>query len=197
MELLQGAQGVQQLNVAAMTFMLNSVAPSTSQQYSSHLKQYVDFCQLRNLTAFPLYQQNLVLFAAQLAKSLSHSGIQGHLVAIKFMSAVHGFSNPNTFPSFPRLYLTLRVTKRLQGSTHKKKRRRWITPTLLKVLHCNLLNSSMLYEDKLMMWAAMLTAFFGFLRISEYTSVCTHSFDNQHHTLLQGCDNYTSYFTVF
>ena len=67
------------LNVAAITFMLNSVAPSTSRQYSSHLKQYVDFCQLRNLTAFPLHQQNLVLFAAHLDKSLSHSGIQGHL----------------------------------------------------------------------------------------------------------------------
>ena len=66
MERLQGAQGIQQLNVAAMTFMLNSVAPSTLRQYSLHLKQYVDFCQLRNLTMFPLHQQTLVLFAAYL-----------------------------------------------------------------------------------------------------------------------------------
>ena len=36
----------------------------------------------------------------------------------------------------------------------------------------------MLYKDKLMTWAAMLTAFFGFLRISEYTSLHSHSIDS-------------------
>ena len=115
--------------------MLNSVAPSTSRQYSSYIRQYVAFCQLRNLTAFPLDQQNLVLFVSYLAKSVSHGAIQGHLAAIKFQSAVHGFSSLQEFPSFHRLYLTLHGIKRMQGGTYRKKKRLPITPNLLKV--CN------------------------------------------------------------
>ena len=157
--------------------MLNSVAPSTSRKYSSHLQRYVEFCQKRNLAAFPLHQQNLVLFASNLAKTSSYSNIKGHLAAIKFMAEVHGFSSTKTFTYFHRLYLTLRGIKRTHGNKHKKPKRNPITPNLLRTIHFNLHNSSMLYEDKLMMWAAMLTAFFGFLRISEYTSTYTRTFE--------------------
>ena len=47
---------------------------------------------------------------------------------------------------------------------------------MLLSIKFNLFNSSLIYNNKLMIWAAMLTAFFGFLRASEYTSPYTNSF---------------------
>ena len=52
-----------------------------------------------------------------------------------------------------------------------------ITPTILKQININLFNSSRPYEDKVMLWAALLTGFYGFLRVSEYTSDRKTSFD--------------------
>ena len=156
--------------------MLNSVAPSTSQQYSSYVRHYVAFCQLRNLTAFPLYQfGTLCVIFGQVGFTWCYTRSLG---SYKVPVCSSWVSSLQEFPSFHRLYLTLRGIKRIQGSTYRKKKRLPITPNLLKVLHVNLFNSSMLYEDKLMTWAAMLTAFFGFLRISEYTSLHSHSFDS-------------------
>ena len=54
-----------------------------------------------------------------------------------------------------------------------------MTPDLLRILKFNLFNSSMVYEDKTMVWAAMLTAFFGLLRVSEYTSKSGLLYDNE------------------
>ena len=48
---------------------------------------------------------------------------------------------------------------------------------MLEEIKFNLFNSSKIYEDKLMLWSAMLTAFFGFLQVSEYTSTFVKSYD--------------------
>ena len=48
---------------------------------------------------------------------------------------------------------------------------------MLSSIKFQLFNSSKRYGDKLMLWAAMLTAFFGFLRVSEYTSTFVSSYD--------------------
>ena len=63
----------------------------------------------------------------------------------------------------------------MQGDKYNIKKRSPITP--LEEIKFNLLNSSKIYEDKLMLWSAMLTAFFGFLRVSEYTSTFVKSYD--------------------
>ena len=52
-----------------------------------------------------------------------------------------------------------------------------ITSPLLLTLGRNLWNSSTKFTDKVMLWAAMLTAFYGFLRVSEYTSSHTKSYN--------------------
>jgi hypothetical protein len=47
---------------------------------------------------------------------------------------------------------------------------------MLSTIKFNLFNSSVHYNDKLMIWAAMATAFFGFLLLSAYTSSHVNSF---------------------
>ena len=81
------------------------------------------------------------------------------------------------FVSFNRLYLVIRGIKKSQGNRFHKVKRTPITPSILQVIRYHLFNSSRLFEDKLMLWAAMLCAFFGFMRVSEYTSTHVNSFD--------------------
>ena len=88
--------------------------------------------------------------------------------AIKFQAELLGY-DPNISP-FNRLYRVIRGIKRAQGSHFKKPPRIPITPPLLNLIGCKLWNSSYHFMDKIMIWAAMTTAFHGFLRVSEYTA---------------------------
>ena len=100
-----------------------------------------------------------------------------HLVALRFFSQALGY--PAIFDKSPRLARLVRGIKRYQGNRHTRPKRTPITPLLLRKLGVNLFRSPMLLLDKQMIWAAMLSAFFGFLRISEYTSQWTRGYDPQ------------------
>ena len=151
----------------ASVFMDKSIAPSTARKYSGHFKRYIEFCRARNLQAFPVQQQNLILWCTFLAKDIAYCSIKAHLVAIKFYAEVHRYQTE--ISSFHRLYLTLRGIRRVHKNKHAKQKRLPITPDLLRKIYFNLQNSSTRYKDKLMLKAAMLTEFFAFLRISQYT----------------------------
>ena len=129
-----------------------------------------------NLMAFPLQQSNVILFATELAKTISLSAINIQLAGIKFTAHKYGYSED--FSQFRRLYLLLRGVKRSQGLLVKKRKRAPVTPSMLYEMKVHLFNSTRNYFDKQMLWAAMLCAFFGFLRVSEYTSPKAKTFDN-------------------
>ena len=77
--------------------------------------------------------------------------------------------DPDLTP-YKRLYRVIRGIRKTQGARFKKPPRIPITPPLLTLLGTKLWNSSTKFQDKAMLWAAMLTAFYGFLRVSEYTA---------------------------
>ena len=124
---------------------------------------------------FPVFENNLVLFASQLGIKLSYSNVKIHLSAVKFYAHLHGFNND--FKNFTRLYMVVRGIKKSQGNKFMKPKRNPVTPRMLEIIKFHLFNSSHRYEDKLMIWSAMLVAFFGFLRASEYTSKCVKSYE--------------------
>jgi hypothetical protein len=97
------------------------------------------------------------------------------MAAVKHFSVISG--HVTQFKDFNRLYLLTKGIRRAQGSSRSVAKRLPITPSLLKRISQNLFNSSRLYEDKVMLWAAIITAFFGFLRVSEYTSTHKTKFD--------------------
>ena len=138
-------------------------------QYSSCLEIFLDWARTWNLVAFPLHEHNLILYASKLGLTSSYSNIKKHLAALKFYSVAHGLS----IGTFNRLYLVVRGIRKSQGPKYKKAKRLPVSPDMLRTIKFNLFNSSQRYEDKLMIWAAMVTAFFGFLRVSEYTSKTT------------------------
>ena len=146
-----------------------SIATGTRRNYQSAVNSYRSFCLQHNLVAFPPCQQDLILFATHIASFSSHSNVKLHLSAIKHTATVAGYDIP--FKDFERLYLLLRGIKRSQGNSHSLPKRLPITPTLLRAMNQRLFNSSRIFEDKVMLWAAITTAFFGFLRVSEYTTL--------------------------
>ena len=152
-----------------------SIAPNTRRNYDAAVRTYINFCYHLRLVAFPALEHNLILFCTHLASYSSHDNIKVHLAAIKHHAIIEGFPTP--LKDFDRLYLSVRGIKRSLGSSRSLPKRLPITPSLLRVIHHNLFNSSRLFQDKIMIWAAITTAFFGFLRISEYTSTHKTSHD--------------------
>ena len=163
------------LTELAQRYIAASVAPSTKQQYDRNFHVYRRFCNKYRLQLFPLVQESLILFATHMAHKISHQNISSKLSAVKYFSQLHGYDTD--FSTFHRLYRLIRGIKRTQANKFSKPKRLPITPPLLHIFRSKLWTFPMLYVDKLMIWAAMLTAFFGFLRISEYTSSHVKSYD--------------------
>lgn len=160
---------MQFLDNKSKEFINRSIASSTSSQYSACLDKFLQWTRTWNLVAFPLHEQNLVLFVSNLALTSSYGNIKKHLAALKFFSVAHNLP----VGTFNRLYLVVRGIRKSQGPEFRRNKRLPVSPDMLRTIKFNLFNSSQRYEDKLMLWAAMVTAFFGFLRVSEYTSKTT------------------------
>ena len=174
-------QTLTQLEALSQRYINNSLAPSTVRGYTAALRTYRYFCCGHNLSAFPVSERTLLLFATHISSYSSYTNIKKHMAAIKHFSVVSGLTT--RFQDFERLYLLIRGIRRAQGTAHSVPQRRPITPAMLRVIRRNLFNSTRFHEDKIMIWAAITTAFFGFLRVSEYTSPHKSKFD-PHVTLL-------------
>ena len=168
-------QSIDQLTETSLTYLNMAIAPSTNQNYSAALRTYESFCHHHKQPPFPPLEQTLVLFATHIASYSSHSNIKIHMAAIKHFAIIKGCTPQ--FERFHRLYLLIRGIKRSQGTSRSIPKRHPITPLLLHTINKNLFSSSRLYEDKVMLWTAILVAFFGFLRVSEYTSTHKTKYD--------------------
>ena len=165
---------MEQQTRALLSFTL---APSTVRSYKSCFNRYTSFCNYYRLRSLPTNENNLMTFATHLAGNSSYSNIKLHLAAIRHFDILSGNSNFDS-PK-PRLFMLLRAIKRKQGNAHRKPSRIPITPSLLIKIHTYLLHSNISPLNRRMLWAAATTAFFGFLRSSEFVSPTTKSFDPQ------------------
>ena len=166
---------LEELSATANRLLVAAVAPSTYDNYSSSFEKYKVFCRHHKLGALPAEESTLILFATELSHTHSHSSIKVHMSAIAYHSVINGC--PVNFAHCRKLYYLLRGIKRTQGKKHRRKKRAPITPSTLKDINAHLFRSSRPYNDKVMLWAALLTAFYGFLRVSEYTSYRKTTYD--------------------
>ena len=147
-----------------------SLAPSTTRSYTSAFQQYLQFCKYHNFKALPIVESNLMLYVTGISQH-STSYIKIHICAVKHYSTLYtGQLNSH----FPRLYLLVRAIKR---KNKKQPKRAPVTLPKLKLVFSHLAASSLPHHDKLMLWAAVTTGFFGFLRCSEYVSPQTRQYD--------------------
>ena len=152
--------------------LCKTLAPSTTRNYKCAFQAYLKFCKTHNLKALPLYETNVMLYVTSIAKS-SVSNVKIHISSIKhFAAVIVGQHNP----PLPRLYMLVRSIKR---QSKKAPKRMPVTLNKLKVIYESLALSSWSQADKCMLWAAVTTAFFGFLRSSEYCSPQTQKFDSE------------------
>ena len=174
-------QTLNHLNNQSLQYLHLALAPSTRSNYTGAIRTYQAFCDHHSLSAYPPTEHTLILYVTHVASYSSHGNIKLHTSAIKYFATVKG--HYIDFTKFAKLYLVIRGIKRAQGKKFSLPPRQPITPQLLHKIQQNLFNSSGRYEDKVMLWAALTTAFYGFLRVSEYTSSHRTKFD-PHTTLL-------------
>lgn len=151
-----------------------AIAPSSQRTYHNGQSSYEKFCQAFHLTRYPLSESTLRLFVTFLARSLSFSSIKTYLAAVRYKNIELGFSLD--FEKLNLLHLLLRGVKRSKGELVRPQRLP-ITLPLMKSLKGSLRTAFYNYQDRIMLWAAFTTAFFGFLRSSEFCSQSKTSFD--------------------
>lgn len=141
-----------------------SLALSTHSSYSSAARSFTHFALLYHCLSpdgclLPASEHTLMLYTTFLAYTHKPQSIKVYLYGVRNLHLEHGLPDPLT--DALQLRRLLRGIKRLKGSAVDS--RLPITPSLLRSFHCLLCTS----YDHLMLWAAILTAFFSFLRSSE------------------------------
>ena len=139
----------------------NALAESTHKTYNSGINKFINFCGTFGYIICPAEESTLLNFIAFMGETLAFSTVKTYLSGVRFLHLSLGFDNP--FAKFPRTKLALKGLKREAAPTRK---RLPVTPQILLLIKRHLTPN---YED-LLFWAATLTAFFGFLRVSEFTT---------------------------
>ena len=165
---------LQKLDAAVAQYRSLTFATSTQQSYRSHLKAYMDYCEMTNQSPLPLTSQNLCRYVAYLATKLSYSSIGKYLNIVRILHLEAGFPNPLSANWI--LSSVMKGVKRDKGSASSQKLA--ITPQILLRLRVQLC----LEEPRdIVFWAACLVAFFGLLRKSNLLPTTPNKFSTQTH----------------
>lgn len=154
------------LNTELHNYVDMSLAENTKKAYLAGEKQYNNFCQSFKVNqVVPTTENTLCYFAVFLARTVKHSTIKSYLCGVKHLHLKYGV--PLELENFQQLQYIMRGIKRSQGNTTKPR-----LPITIK--HLSLFKEFLQPDtttncDNKMLWSAICIAFFGFLRISEFT----------------------------
>ena len=150
-----------------MFYAANALAPNTRRSYGAGERHYIAFCNLHRLSKFPATDATLSAFAAHLASVVCPGTVRVYVSAVRNLHIEMGYADPlQDALLLPRV---LRGICRHHG-TEPVAARLPVTFGVLKELISSCQSSSVLCPtDKLLYQSAMLVAFFGFLRVSEFT----------------------------
>lgn len=162
-------------------YFRHSLAPSTRRSYTSAQTRYLKFCSQFSLPPLPLQECHLCRFATFLAQdSISHSTIKCYLSALRRLQIAHNHPDP-MISSFPKLESVIRGIKMDQARIKDPSPKR--LPITIDILHKlrSIFESRGHEVDSFMLWAAVCTCFFGFMRSGEMTLPSESAFDPSSH----------------
>ena len=162
------------LNYQRDIFLSASLASNSVSTYRTGINHYRSFCSRFSLPPFPLREHIIENFCVFLHPRVAYKSIKIYLSGVQYWSKIHGYMEE--IKEMPRLHYVLMGIRRTQGNSRNKPPRPPITWALVCKI-CAYINNSELPYDRDMLTSAVLVAFFGLLRVSEYTSPSSVSFD--------------------
>ena len=162
-------------------YFQRALANSTQQSYASAQSRYHTFCNQFLIPPLPVQEVHLCRFASFLAnEEVSHSTIKCYLSALRHLQIANNLPDPG-ISSMPKLEKVIRGIKSQQSLKRSSGDKRLpITPDLLQKIR-RYLEQQAANPDGIMLWAAMCTCFFGFMRAGEMTLPSESAFDPNTH----------------
>ena len=162
------------LAITATRRLKLAFADSTSKSYESKFRNFLSFCAFVSIDIYNISPLDILSFLEFLNfNSISHSGLLNYLSAIKSSLAMYGL-NPGSF-SDPRIKLYNKAIMR----------HRPLNPCLKPIIDTETLQAMALQCDRMHMGhickAAILLAFFSFLRISNLVPHTISGYDPLKH----------------
>ena len=145
-----------------MQLVQAGIRSSTKKTYSSVQRQYLQFCQYYNLCPVPATEVTILLYVTHVnKKGLAHGSVMVHLAAIRNLHVQQGYGEPNV--ACPQIKQALKAIK---DAGPQPIRKQPIKLQLLMEMWKLLQGTS--HE---LLWKAVLSiAFYGGLRVAEYTA---------------------------
>ena len=160
------------------------LAKSSRKTYAAGKRRYFNFCKLVGKKLIPTTECTLTLFVTHLATSnTSLRTIKVYLAAVRHMHVCKGLHKQFNYQVTPRLHLILRGIKKRQAGRRFTKPRLPITIPIPRSIKTPLSKEASSY-DSTTFWAMCCLAFFGFLRVSEFTIPAENSYDSSCHLSL-------------
>ena len=169
------------LEHAVEHYFHSGIAPSTSRVYAVGANRYLAVCDQLNTQPLPTSEQLLCKFAAHLATlTIAYSSIKVYLAAVRQLHVRSGLPPPRS-DDMAKLQQVLRGIKISQGKLNlsQSQSRRPRRPISLEILQDirDLWAQHPQDNDRIMLWTAFTTCFFGFLRAGKLCVHNAHSWD--------------------
>ena len=152
-----------------------ALASSTQATYSSDVKQFLNLCMEHVVQPLPADKLTLVYFAVALSRSLTTPTVKVYLSAVGSLHRRQGFKDPTQHN--PQLKMVLQGTQQASRDITSHPRQPITRATLHKLLYQIRHSRKFHKHDRYMLTAAFLLAFFGFLKVNEFTTPSRSRFD--------------------
>ena len=171
------------LQLKAQHFFNHGLAANTRNTYTIGHHRFTIFCKAIKANTLPVTEATLSLFITQLAtEHISYKTIKVYLSAVRHMHVAAGMYSQFSQQLTPHLQLTLKGIQRSQAisSSQPPRQHLLITLQLLQSIYQHLSQQPQHYNN-ILTWAVCCLAFFGFLRVSEFTVPSDAQYDKDCH----------------